>query len=108
MLRPEEEVAYILESSSEPKHSAFDSVACKIHQHLVETWHSVNDIDFMLVEKLPINSSTSHSYSTSPTRRARLESRWIDKLQAELNGKRKLRHFLPGGIAARGEAANIT
>ena len=83
-----------------------NSIACALHKDLTET-HSVNDIEFILVEELPARSC-KYRFATAPTQRARLEARWIHKLQASLNVKRRLGHFSPGAIAARGAAIDYT
>jgi hypothetical protein len=80
---PRERVrTYILAADhTAPGHSVVSS--CCIHRHFIVTPHTKEDLGFIIVDGL--SPSDNIREAVSHTIRARLESRWIHKLQAELN-----------------------
>jgi len=72
---------------------------CSIHRHFCVSPHSLEDLAFYIVDGLPpslgIHESVSHAI------RARLESRWILRLEAELNVRRQWHASFPGYTQAR-------
>ena len=76
-----------------------DSSSCSILTHFLETEHSINDFEVIFVEKLPPVFNTNPAICH--TNRARLEWRWIRRLNATLNVRRNLWGFFSGWSAAR-------
>ena len=65
----------------------------------MQTPHETTDLNITLVDGLP--PSLPIREAVKPAIRLRMESLWIDRLQAELNTKRQWRSSFPGGAAAR-------
>ena len=74
--------------------------AGSIHSHFLDSPHSVNDLEIMLVDGLPSNTTRC----LQKTLRLRLESRWIARLGAKLNTRRQLHASFSGGMK-RGRVA---
>ena len=85
---------------AEPTHGV-----CAITRHFRDPEHTVDDLEFLLVDKVsPL--ANFHPAVITPIR-LRLEWLWIRRLDASLNIRRNWRASFPGGGASRGHTPQV-